>query len=400
MADIDNLLDASFRGMAFDILSTTDTMPRATSEHKYPYVDGDDIEDLGFESKDINIEAIFFGDDYETRLKQFLKLLAEPGAGDLIHPIFGLIKAQVSGQVSISKAADDVDQVHVTVTFKPSIAGAVFFDRVLPIQKAAAVSQSIQKVRENAGGLIAKEVGKLTAFKTAFVRLQQLRTTMNDAISSVRSQIAGVTLGGLDVLGFPLSWANDVSSLVSGIVDLRGFDPSNLSSDWKAVFGKLSSPVKYTAQPSQPKRDQAIIATHVSTDLAVGKADAAQLVLSSEAEIPTLSAPEIETMVNAARTDLEAVILQYRALYTIEDSRPVTEALKTTSLNLQEAARAIIQARPPLITRRMDAPGNLRLIAHKLYADHTRATELWRLNSELRMPNYIDRGDLLNVYAR
>jgi prophage DNA circulation protein len=43
----DNLLDASFRGLVFDCLQTEDEAERDTASHAYPYIDGEDVEDLG-----------------------------------------------------------------------------------------------------------------------------------------------------------------------------------------------------------------------------------------------------------------------------------------------------------------------------------------------------------------
>ena len=65
MAWTDTLLDASFKGIVFEIVSTDDSAERVTVEHSYPYVDGSDIEDMGRGPRRVNIEAIFYGDDYE-----------------------------------------------------------------------------------------------------------------------------------------------------------------------------------------------------------------------------------------------------------------------------------------------------------------------------------------------
>lgn len=142
------------------------------------------------------------------------------------------------------------------------------------------------------------------------------------------------------------------------------------------------------------------VSSFVALNQATAKADAAQIILSSEIQTPTLSSDDVEIVVNSARTDIEAVILQYRANYSLEDGRPVIEALKSTALNLQEAGRVVINAQPPLLVKVIDASGNYRLLAHKWYGDHTRATELARLNAKLRMPNFIGVGDRVNAYAQ
>ena len=397
MAWADNLLEASFRGVVFDCISTDDKISRANSTHSYPYADGAEIEDLGAEPIPVAINAIFFGNDYDARLQAFIAVLNQPGLGDLIHPVFGTISVQFI-DATFHHEADNVDQVSITLNFLQNSIAPKFFDKTLAIQKATAVLQANSNAREAATKVLSDEVAAVAATNN-FNRIEQLRTSMTSVISQVKTQIASLVTSGLDPINFVSGWAADLTSLITGIVDLRSFDVDTLTADWKAVFNAMDVAILLPVQARQPVRDAQIIAAHSALEQANGRADAASIVLASETQVPSLSAIEIEAMVNATRTPIEAVIVQYRAIYGIEKSRPVVEALKTTALALQEAARAVIEARPPLITKTMDAPGNLRLIAHKLYADHTRAVELFRLNPKIKMPNYIERGDVLNAYA-
>lgn len=399
-----SLLEASFRGVIFDCISTDDEVPRSTAEHSYPYKHGGAFEDLANEPKAISIQAIFYGDNYESDLKKFIAALDVLGSGELVHPVFGSIQAQVFGSYKVSHTADDVDQAKVSLQFKEDSLDPKLFSQNLPIQKAEAVSQALNTARAASATLLVKEVTRISALKASFARVDALRTTMTSALSGLRNQVANVVTSGLDVVNYPLSFATDIGALVSGIVDLRGFNAGALMTDWRYVSQLLSTPVVLTSvsgqSTAQPVSDVLLISSTIALHQATAKADATQIVLSAEAQTATLSAPEIELMVNDARTDIEACIVAYRSLFSLENSRPVIEALKTTALSLQEAARSIIEARPPLITKVVDAPGNLRLIAHKWYGDHTRAPELFRLNRSLRMPNFIGLGDVLNAYAR
>jgi prophage DNA circulation protein len=55
----DNLLDASFRGLVFDCLQTEDEAERDTASHAYPYIDGEDVEDLGRKARQLRLTAVF-----------------------------------------------------------------------------------------------------------------------------------------------------------------------------------------------------------------------------------------------------------------------------------------------------------------------------------------------------
>lgn len=411
MAWADSLLEASFRGIVFDCVRTDDSADRAVAEYSYPYRDGADIEDLGRGSRKVSIEAIFFGNDYEQRLRAFLRVLDEPGEGDLQHPVFGAMFAQLTSY-RIHHEADNVDQASITLEFTESTPSQPFFDHSLPSQKAEAVAAHGDTARNAFAAALASIIDTLRASDT-LATFEDLRTSMSGPLIAGLSQVQGVLGSGLDVLAYPRAWANDISAVVGGILDLRDFN-TNLMADWNAAGNVLglfdlftgsgtASPAPIAAS-TVPTEAQAVAVTqaYIAASAAVGHADAAGLVLAAEAETPTLSPVEIETVANAARSHIDAAIESVRAILPIEQSRPITEALKDQALAIQEAARGIIEARPPLIQRAVEAPGSLRLLAHRWYGDHTRAAELARLNlgNGLRQPNFIQSGDRLHAYAR
>ena len=112
----DNLQDAKFRGVTFDCQRIRDGVERATAEYGYPYVDGDDVADLGRRSRKVNMSAIFFGDDYESRLQTFLSVLDTAGSAELIHPVFGSMPVghEALGHVGDAQVFDG----HVSPSFR------------------------------------------------------------------------------------------------------------------------------------------------------------------------------------------------------------------------------------------------------------------------------------------
>lgn len=414
MAWSETLLDCSFRGIVFEVIRTQDTVDRSTAEHSYPYVDGADVEDLGGGPRVANIDAIFYGKDYEQRLQKFLAALDQAGDGELIHPVFGSIKHAQLRRRQVNHDAESVDQCVVSLEFVESTPSNPFFDRALPSQKVDAIGQHGGIAR----GALANALGNvIDTLRNAspLATLNNLRQEMLGPVLATFSQVQGVLLSGLDVLSFPRAWANDISSIVDGVLNLKDFG-SNLMGDWTSVgrvfslFDAFSSSSSSGGTQAQiragitPTESQAVAATqaHLAASTAIGVADAAGLVLAAEADPehgPTLSPPEIESVVDDARTRIEAAIAAIRAIYPLETARTITEPMKDQALALQEAARAIIEARPPLIQKRVEAPGNLRLMAHRWYGDHTRAPELARLNPSLRLPNNLQPGDVINAYA-
>lgn len=412
MAWTNTLLEASFRGVTFNCIRTDDSADRATAEHSYPYVDGADVEDLGRGARKVSIEAIFFGDDYEQQLKEFIQVLDVAGEGDLTHPVFGMMFVQLNSY-RIHHEADNVDQASVSLEFTESTPSQPFFDRKVASQKADVITQQGAVAVAAATTAVGAVVDKLHA-ANPLAALDALRKSMTAPLFAALAVAQGVLASGLDVLAYPRAWANDVSALVNGVLDLQDFAKRS-AADWAVVKANLTLFDVFSAPPvatltspapspivssSVPTEAQAQAATAVTVQLnsAVGLANATALVLLQESASPTLSPREIETMANDTRASVEATIANIRAIYPLEVSRAMVDPLKETALAVTAAARAVIAARPPLVIRTVTLPGNLRLQAHRMYGDHTRADELLRLNP-VRLPNFIATGDKLYAYA-
>lgn len=406
MAWENTLLEASYNGIVFDIVKTDDSSEHVIVEHSYPYVDGSDIEHMGRGARRISVEAVFYGDDYEERLQDFIDGLDFPVDPEFIHPVFGSFKNVQVARYAIHHDADNPDYATLTIEFVESTTAAPFFNRNVASQKAAAVAQHGAAAVVSASAAAAKLIDRLRA-ASPLAALNKLREALTGPLLYGMTFITSV-LSGLDVLAYPRAWANDISAIVGGLLDIRDWR-DQLVADWASIQSGLnafsifstpseSAPAQVTAG-SAPTEDQAIAAVQatVQVNTAVGLANAASYIFEAETATPTLTPTEIETITATARAGLEVAIEQVRAIYGIEDSRPITEALKDQGLALQEAARAIIVARPPLIQRTVEAPGNFRLLAHLWYGDHTRAPELYRLNG-IRSP-FINAGDSIHAYA-
>ena len=59
-----SLLDASFRGVPFQVESITDKGEKSLAVHEYPYRPGAEVEDLGRKARVIPVKALFWGLSY------------------------------------------------------------------------------------------------------------------------------------------------------------------------------------------------------------------------------------------------------------------------------------------------------------------------------------------------
>ncbi len=413
MAWRDFLLECSFRSETFDVVGTRDSYGRATSVAEAPYVDGGVVEDLGGRPLRISLRAVFFGADYEGRLAGLIAALQEPGSGGLVHPVLGNIDAQaVSWEVG--HEAPEPDSCTLSIEFIETGEPADFFVNAGAVGVQGTVGGYGDSALSAAAGNLA---GIVAAIREALPLdgLAKLRQSLTGPLLGFMGVARGVTLSGLDVLDEPRAWTRDIAALSAGVIAIASFE-DNLLADWNAITGvfdnladqydygssSASAPAATAWQPGATPTEaqgQALAQTCLYVNHAAAYADTAAVVLAAEAASPTLSPPEIETVVGAARQEIDAAIEYTRLTLAPDRARPLVEALKDQALALQTAGQAIIERRPPLISRTLEAPGNLRLLAHRWYGDHDRAPELARLNNP-RAPNHLQMGDTIRAYAR
>ncbi|WP_316154707.1 DNA circularization protein [Cupriavidus sp. BIC8F] len=424
MAWSDTLLDASFRSVAFDCLRTQDSAQRDVAVHEYPYLDGADTEDLGRKARRISITAVFWGADYESRLQTFLKACDEAGPAELVHPVFGSFPRAQLLDYQVAHDADAPDYCTVELSFLEAAPGNPFFVQQLPAQAASVVSQLAETARFGGIESFAKQLDLVKGLKGNLSRLNALRDVLTSTLGVLRGQLKGFVGTTLDLIDFPRAFTGDVMGILSGMVDLRSFDPATLASDWKSLVGQFDNVVQLPAKvaggaavadgatsgsgttiadvkpiPAMPE-DVTRITAVLQLGVAAALADAAGEILAAEALEPTLSPREIEQVANDVREAIQVAIDGHRDMLPVDEARPITEPLKDTAHSIHVAAVAVIDAKPPLVTRTVDSAGNLHLVAFRWYGDYSRAAELVRLNPQLRNPNFLIAGDVLNAYSR
>ncbi|VWB81996.1 DNA circulation family protein [Burkholderia aenigmatica] len=428
MAWKDTLQDASFRGVVFDVQRTDDPIEREVARYAYPYVDGEDIVDLGQKARETSLTAIFFGDDYEERLKKFLNAISQPGPGELVHPVFGSMPSMQFLGGHVSHTADDVDACQVELRFAKANPGNPFFTGEVATQRADATAQVAQTAQDNSVSAFATAMDALKSSKAGLRRLNALRDLMADTLGPIRSLVTGFRSTVLDYVDFPRAFASDLIGLVSGVTDFRAFDAGLVMSDWGGLLSQMDTIVKLPASASSGETlaipgtppsaagnasiaaasrsrdadpaDVAMVSTLVSAVVATTLAGIASDVLANELDKPTLTPDNIESISNDTRTRLQTAIDDTRETLPLVEYRPVVEPMKDTALAVQELAVDVIDQLPPIVSRTIESPSNLTLISFRWYGDYSRSAELMRLNPSIRNPNFVNRGDVLRGYAR
>ena len=112
-----SLRDASFRGVAFYVVSNDASFGRRTVTHEYPLRDKPFVEDLGRRVRNGNIEAIIIGSDYMTARDALINACEQAGAGTLVHPYYGEMQVTLTDPCRISETSEQGGMCRISFAF-------------------------------------------------------------------------------------------------------------------------------------------------------------------------------------------------------------------------------------------------------------------------------------------
>lgn len=427
----ETLLQASFKGIEFDIESVSDSQQRAAVTNEYPYRDGAEVEDLGVGPQRIRFTAIVFNarprrgsepaqDDYEARLATLLAALRSADAGRLVHPVFGNIDRAVCTSWTVEHEADFRDGCKISLEFVESRTADRIFETPSPVLAGEAVSAQADQARASADEALTARVQKV--MKGPVPLQLNLRSQMQSALGKLRTLVDTTALkqrlSELDPLFYPQAYVADARNVLDRALQglpfggrniLFGGSSASSSSTGSAARSGLADFDRASAAlaPAQiallaPNADALMVQAHARTHAGCCLAEAVIIVLTGELDEQLLDATDIERIAGATRAALQAALEDLRAAAGPESAGAVAAAsagLRAVAFQVQQAARAVIELRPPVQLRAAPLTGPLRLVAHSLYGDHTRAAELLRLNTWGRRL-VVERGERVKAYAR
>lgn len=129
-------------------------------------------------------------------------------------------------------------------------------------------------------------------------------------------------------------------------------------------------------------------------------AEHAAIRLADESNVPRLSPRQVEALVGNIRARIQLVTEQLEAALPAWTAHPIVEQWRAAALQMQDMGQAVLDLRPPLHRRTVESDCSLHWLAHHWYGDMNRADELLRLNPQIRCPNFLTAGDVLNAYAK
>ncbi|MGL5344855.1 MAG: DNA circularization protein [Plesiomonas sp.] len=210
----DNLQDASFKGIRFDVLRESATASRDHAMHEYPFVDGADVHDLGRKARNLRLTAVFWGEDYDTQLQNFMAVLDEAGSGELVHPIYGSIPKVQLIESQVSHDAEQPDYCTVTLVFLESITGTKTQSTVKPEQWGDALFNALDDLQDKVTSLYDAAMAPINKTKRLMAKGKTALSSMLNTLTIMRSGVNGVFTDAADYLKYPGRYVNDLRAVL------------------------------------------------------------------------------------------------------------------------------------------------------------------------------------------
>jgi prophage DNA circulation protein len=436
-----NLQKASYKNVAFDVISISDKNEKALVRHGRPFANGTDIEDLGTQGRQCQVAAVYFGAGFDTQLSQLLAVLEEPGAGTLVHPVLGLLQNMIAASWSFRTEADSVNYVALDITFFEAKESAPIF--LFENQWLAKLEQ-IQNTLE-------KYTQQVLDYSETLLSVREGISSLWGSTNGVFAALCGVAgsvrrFFDLDPIKYltsktfsSASYSQDVSRLIHSVATMV---TTGLANDAQYATGSLSTRQTFDSvsnrvdglnnlpdnilysQDRQETEEEAI--NHVQKIADIQMQPIAQIlqllslgalmqntVTMIEVNSDRVTANELLYINNNLRLHIQKLIDMLRATYDYADNVKSINAasiytqttimiqlLANMAAQFNDYALAVINQKPPMRTRKADINGTIHQLAYLLYRDIERANELMRLNPHLCHPSFIQGNEWINYYVK
>ena len=391
----EELQDASFRGVQFECTSTNDAVSKALAVKQAPYSNDAEIEDVGNNPRNNSINAVYSGDDYKKWLDALEATLLETGAGELIHPIYGIMQVNVV-DYSVDHNVENYDSCTIAIKFiqakdkkrelfiPVAVPDEIYTEDIIDTP-ASALEQYLKKL----------EILDQNQFFDAVNNIRNGINTFRDGLNLAKTAIENV----LAPADFIMSLVDDISGLVT-------FD-TNISalSKWRDLVHRVQRFEKlFQNDSSSPQLEQLWRATQVASTVAITQKiiENVRIELAENKET-SLTPIDLAVIRQNNRQIIQAAVNAEREQVSTELNTTAVSQIqvyKEVADQLHLQIQALIEIRPPVTKTTVVVPCTLHWLAHQLYDDMNRAGEIRRLNPALENPAVLRPGMELTVYAR
>lgn len=389
----DSLQQGRFRGVDFLIDSHGASGGRRLALHEYPLRDLPYAEDIGRKAREFSIECYVLGADYMAARDRLIEALEAEGTGALVHPYLGSRRVAVR-DYRLTESTRDGGLARFSITFVES------GERAEPNSRLNTASIVDSRADD---AIAAVESDFASVFSTAgqpeFVRTASTGT-LGDVLSAIEA-------AGEAVPGVPselTSFQSDLSGVSNGLTGLIQ-SPADLGQRVTGLIGSLSG---IASRPGSALRMYRGLFDHGDDALAVPRTTPARIQQADNQDAAhslVRRAAVVEAVRASAGMQFEsaddALAVRDELADRIDaEAETADDASYVALTDLRAAMVADINARGAQLARisRWTPKSTLPalVVAHKLYGDAERATEVVDRNA-IRHPGFVPGGDELEV---
>jgi prophage DNA circulation protein len=376
----------SFRGVAFLIESDGMQFGRRVELHQFPRRDSPWAEDLGRRAREFTIAVYVLGSNYDRDRDALIAAIEQPGAGTLVHPYHGTMQVTVV-RASKSESTREGGICRFSLTCIES--GELRFP-VRTIDTAAAV----------AGAADAAQAAALEDFAATYdvsgqaqYSVDQVQADLGTALAAADSALDGIAEGASSVMRAPSSLGG---ALLDAVKDVA--KAADVAEQMLALYERLfevGQDVRVAAPTTANRRRQGAN-TEATFWLMrrIGVCEACRTASGMEFDAAQDALAVREQLVAGIDAQLEAV--------SDVDGRPVSDVVYQELSSLRAAiARDLAErgaALPRVTSYTPPATLPMLVVAHRIYADATRAEEIVTRN-RVRHPGFVPGGQALEVLS-
>lgn len=186
-----DLQPASWRGLTFGVNSMQKRGGRRVAVHEYPYRDLPWVEDLGRGPQEVTFQGFLLGDDVASQYGAFLAECDKPGPGDLVHPRWGLVTANLIGcAFRENKEAGNMVELELTFLVTQRETDSTRYP-LQTVSTASALAEAALNADGSATGGFLKQAGD--AIRNGRAAVTQLAGTAQGYVNEARGLVNDAT---------------------------------------------------------------------------------------------------------------------------------------------------------------------------------------------------------------
>ena len=371
-------------GQLTSVDSVTDSASRRLAIYEYPYLDGQQLKDMGRKGESYVFNIRFFGANYQTKYKEFYNnVYRSNSVGTLTHPVLSAIRGSCQARLQSFEQvhrAEETNSVTIRATFvednSSTITGGALQNQI--DDPDTALQKSLKKlVRTSAA---------ISNYLTSATATLQVPSAVAAGLEARKTSLIGQVSGLLGQLGATFSSGNDLVGLfaiagpaLGGVPDGNYGTVAQRTSVGSTQITKVAPVFQVGLDPSTQSLVDAQIDKFVSANQ-ITPAQAVYTANQARDGIKTAIADVESTLGNAGYD----VVVLYRQL----------------AVNIQDTVEACITSAESKV-RIYKVPRNmsLRMIAYKNGLSSDRQNDIESLNPYLGSINLVPAGSSITVPA-